>query len=165
MGGVSEPTPGKGKKDLNVELNLVPFIDLMTVCVTFLLLTAVWTQTTRINIDQSVAKPQPKQEQKEPPKRLTIVVDQAGYTVKWADQRQETFPKVDSNYNEVALREHLEKLIKDEAEKLPKDQKVIVAPEDKVAYKDMVQVMDVCIRVGLPNIMVADAASAMAGMM
>jgi len=160
MGATELPT-GKGKKALNVELNLVPFIDLMTVCVTFLLLTAVWTQTTRINIDQSVAKPQNKQEQKEPPKRLTIMVDKTGYTIKWSDERPDSIPKVDGKFNEPGLKARLKEL----KEKVPKDQKVVIAPEDAVAYNDMVQVMDACIHEGLPNIMVADAASVMGEMM
>lgn len=156
MGGVSEPTPsGKGgKKNLNIDLNLVPFIDLMTVCVTFLLITAVWTQTGRVSIDQSVAKPQ-KQEQKEPPKRLTVMVDKQGYTVKWADERPEQIPISGGKYNTQAL----EKKLKDLKEKLPKEQRVVVAPDDGVAYADMIGAMDTCMSNGLPNVMIADAAS------
>jgi biopolymer transport protein ExbD len=160
MGGVTEAPAKGGKKSLNVELNLVPFIDLMTVCVTFLLLTAVWSQTNRISIDQSVAKPQ-KQEQKEPPKRLIVMLDRTGYSVKWADERPEPLPMVGGKYNREALKAKL----KDLKEKLPKDQKVMVAPEDSVAYDDMIGAMDVCNQVGLPNIMVADAASVASEMM
>lgn len=160
MGGVTEAPSKGGKKSLNVDLNLVPFIDLMTVCVTFLLLTAVWTQTNRINIDQSVAKPQ-KIEQKEPPKRLIVMVDKNGYTVKWADERPEPIPMSGGKYNKEALKAKLKEL----KEKVPKDQKVMVAPEDSVSYDDMIGAMDVCNQVGLDNIMVADAASVAGEMM
>jgi biopolymer transport protein ExbD len=154
MGGVQE-APGKGgKKSLNVELNLVPFIDLMTVCVTFLLLTAVWTQTSRISIDQAVAKPQ-KQEQKEPPKKMIVMVDRNGYVVKWSDEQPEKIPMAGGKYNTDALREKMKSL----QEKLPKDQKIMVAPEDSVRYDDMIGAMDVLSQLGLTNMMVADAAS------
>ena len=166
MGGVTEAPSKGGKKSLNVELNLVPFIDLMTVCVTFLLLTAVWTMTNRISIDQSVAKPQ-KQEQKEPPKRLTIMLDKTGYTVKWADERPEPLPMVNGRYNTEALKAKLKDLLSEAGgvAKVKKDQKVMVAPEDAVSYDDMIGAMDACNVVGLTSIMVADAASVVGEMM
>jgi len=154
MGGVQEIGGGGGKKNLNVDLNLVPFIDLMTVCVTFLLMTAVWTQTGRINVDQSVQKPQPKQEQTEPPKRLTILVDAKGYTVKFADGQPVPIPKIDGEYDNAKLEEHLKEL------ELKKEQKIIVAPEDSIPYKDMIATMDACMVLGLENLVVADAQAA-----
>jgi len=41
---------GDGKKSLNVELNIVPFIDLMSCLTAFLLVTAVWVNIAQINI-------------------------------------------------------------------------------------------------------------------
>lgn len=35
----------KSKAEANTEVNVVPFIDLLSVCISFLLLTAVWIQT------------------------------------------------------------------------------------------------------------------------
>ena len=44
-GGGPAPESGKkGKKALDATLNLVPFIDLLSCCISFLLITAVWTQ-------------------------------------------------------------------------------------------------------------------------
>lgn len=42
-----------GKKDLNAELNLTPFIDLLSTCVCFLLVTAVWIEIGTVEIKQS----------------------------------------------------------------------------------------------------------------
>jgi biopolymer transport protein ExbD len=158
MSGPQEIGGKGGKKSLNVSLNLVPFIDLMSVCVTFLLMTAVWTQTGRISVDQSVQKPQ-KQQQTEPPKRLTVLLDKAGYTVKFSDGQPEPIPMVSGKYDTVALKKKLEDL------KLPKDQKVVVAPEDTVAYTDMITAMDSCMILGLVNVVVADATSVAGEMM
>ncbi len=44
----------KGGRQRNIELNLVPFIDLMSVLITFLLITAVWTQVSMIQIGSSL---------------------------------------------------------------------------------------------------------------
>jgi biopolymer transport protein TolR len=42
-----------GKKDLDAQLNLTPFIDLLSTCVCFLLITAVWIDVGSIEIKQS----------------------------------------------------------------------------------------------------------------
>jgi biopolymer transport protein ExbD len=36
---------------MKADLNLVPFIDLLSVCITFLLLAAVWTQVQALSIE------------------------------------------------------------------------------------------------------------------
>ena len=41
---------GDRKKPLHAELNLVPYIDLLTCMVAFLLITAVWTQLARLKV-------------------------------------------------------------------------------------------------------------------
>ena len=45
---------GSGGRKTSLELNLVPFIDLMSVLITFLLITAVWTQVSMIQIGSSI---------------------------------------------------------------------------------------------------------------
>ena len=50
---VSVDTGNKGgKKPLNADLNLVPYIDLLTCMVAFLLITAVWSQLARLEAHQ-----------------------------------------------------------------------------------------------------------------
>lgn len=44
----------KKTPDLNVELNLVPFIDLLSVLISFLLLTAVWVNTAALSTKQGL---------------------------------------------------------------------------------------------------------------
>lgn len=42
-----------GKREINAELNLTPFIDLLSTCICFLLLSAVWVEVGSIDIKQS----------------------------------------------------------------------------------------------------------------
>lgn len=44
----------KKNSDLNIELNLVPFIDLLSVLISFLLLTAVWVNTAALSTKQGL---------------------------------------------------------------------------------------------------------------
>src|SRR6185437_1345199 len=81
MGGAAPTPTGKGgKKPLDAAINLVPFIDLLSCCISFLLITAVWTQLARMNVTQKgqgAAGSEP--EQKEQQVQLTIFVNQDGY--------------------------------------------------------------------------------------
>src|SRR3954466_3769028 len=48
------PMPSSGgRKSLDAEINLVPFIDLLSVCICFLLMTAVWVQLSTVQVKQS----------------------------------------------------------------------------------------------------------------
>src|SRR3954468_22863634 len=90
MGGVSSPG---GDGGLNVELNLVPFIDLLSSLVLFLLLGAVWVQVAAINASvdtkggRSVASPQG------PVKRLAVHLSKRGYELTWPSGAPKNLPK------------------------------------------------------------------------
>lgn len=61
MAGVG-PTPQSGRKrSLDAEVNLVPFIDLLSMCICFLLMTAVWIQLGSVNVKQLVGTEAPKE--------------------------------------------------------------------------------------------------------
>ena len=51
-----------GKKPLDTEINVVPFIDLMAVTIAFLLITAVWTQAGALPAAQSAGHGEPTDE-------------------------------------------------------------------------------------------------------
>ena len=44
---------GSVRKSLDAEINLVPFIDLLSMCICFLLMTAVWVQLGTVEVKQS----------------------------------------------------------------------------------------------------------------
>ena len=52
IGGGSGFGSGR-KRSLDAEINLVPFIDLLSMCICFLLMTAVWTQLGSVQVKQS----------------------------------------------------------------------------------------------------------------
>jgi biopolymer transport protein ExbD len=58
MAGVDVGGGGKGKRrSLDSEINMIPFIDLLMVTISFLLITAVWSHMSRINADAQVPGP------------------------------------------------------------------------------------------------------------
>src|ERR1035437_1660013 len=83
---------GKGKKALDSEINMIPFIDLLMVTIAFLLITAVWSHMARINADAQVpGPPRPDQEQDkvEPEKVLHIEMRQPDkFVLSWKQGAQ-----------------------------------------------------------------------------
>lgn len=47
------PAAVRGRRALDATLNLVPFIDLLSCCIAFLLITAVWTTLARVDVTQA----------------------------------------------------------------------------------------------------------------
>jgi biopolymer transport protein ExbD len=66
MAGIDVGGGHGGKRSINHEIPLIPFIDFLLCLVAFLLVTAVWTQMARINADAQVpGPPDPDKELKE----------------------------------------------------------------------------------------------------
>src|SRR5881275_820281 len=73
MAGASpHPAVHGGKKALDAELNLVPFIDLLSCCISFLLITAVWTQIAGLQVSSSGGPPEPQTKQETIDVRLLL---------------------------------------------------------------------------------------------
>ena len=51
-GGMDLGAKKGGKKSLDTPINLVPFIDLMAVTISFLIMTAVWNQVAKLPVTQ-----------------------------------------------------------------------------------------------------------------
>src|SRR5438477_11368248 len=77
-----------GKKSVNADLNLVPYIDLLTCMVAFLLITAVWSQLARLEAHQ---KGQGQAGEETPPEKivkLVVVVNTEGSNLVAAQDQQ-----------------------------------------------------------------------------
>src|SRR3954451_9796464 len=90
---------GDRKKPLNADLNLVPYIDLLTCMVSFLLITAVWTQLARLEARQ---KGQGAAGGETPPDKpmvnITVVVNDEGFNLV-VGQDQTAIPKKGTEYD------------------------------------------------------------------
>jgi biopolymer transport protein TolR len=53
MASVQQTGKASGKRSLDADINLVPFIDLLSMCICFLLMTAVWIQVGSLQVKQS----------------------------------------------------------------------------------------------------------------
>src|SRR5512138_3056535 len=67
-----------GRRSVDHQIPLIPFIDFLLCLVSFLLMTAVWTQMSRIDADARVPGPPELDETDEPQKDLTLDVEMRG---------------------------------------------------------------------------------------
>lgn len=150
MAGVSTPTPsdGSSKKSVDFELNLVPFIDLLSVLLAFLLATAVWVQVARIDV-----KPKPTLAgETEPEKdavKVAVEIGVHGYTVRFAETSQRIEKQGDA-YDVAALARALASV----RGQHPGERAVTVTSEDRIPYQALITVMDTCLAYGFDGITV-----------
>jgi len=137
------------------ELLLVPMIDIFTVLVAFLLMTAVFSRIAIMQIDlPSSVAPKPT----EPKFRLEIIVREGGFELSDGKQVIATIPKASGAYDLNALSEGVLAVKREH----PTSEDASVLSERKVPYDELVQVMDTIRSAELPatDALVADQAAA-----
>jgi biopolymer transport protein TolR len=153
---VSVDTGGKGgKKPLNAELNLVPYIDLLTCMVAFLLITAVWTQLARLQAQQ---KGQGMAGEETPPElqvKIVVLVNQEGFNLV-VGQDQTPIPKKGTEYDFEKLSAELKKA----KEAHPDKNDAQVASEDTIKFDTLVRAMDTAVEQRFPDISLIDSGAA-----
>jgi biopolymer transport protein ExbD len=75
------PTRGSGRRPLDAALNVVPFIDLLSCCIAFLLITAVWSSVARVDVSAGGAGGSTV----EGPPPWTLHLDPDGWTLRAPD--------------------------------------------------------------------------------
>lgn len=149
---MAEITTGGGKKT-NLELNLVPFIDLMSVLITFLLITAVWTQVSMIQIGSSIYGKKTDSAPSTPPPDTDVVlrveVKPNGYTLTVAKQNT-NIPLKNGEFDDAGLIEQLQKV----REQYPNKLDGAIAMADDLPYERLIHVMDAFLKNGFGSLSV-----------
>jgi biopolymer transport protein ExbD len=125
------------------ELLLVPMIDVFTVLVTFLLMTAVFSRITVMQIDlpSSVST-----KSSEPKFRLEVIVRQDGFELTDGKQAIGTIPKLRGEYDVNGLTERVLAVKREH----PMSEDASVLSEAKVPYDELIQAMDAIRSAELP---------------
>src|SRR5262249_43381786 len=137
------------------DLNLVPYIDLLTCMVAFLLITAVWTQLARLQAQQ---KGQGAAGEETPPElqtKIVVVVNQEGFNLV-VGQDQTPIPKNGSDYDFQKLAGELKKA----KDSHPDKNDVQVASEDQIVFDTLIRTMDTALTARFPDISLIDTGAA-----
>lgn len=157
MGGISVGGGHGGKKSVDSEVPLIPFIDLLLCCVMFLLVTAVWNRLARLDANQQVPSTQapPDAQPPEDTIRLYLQITQAGYTIASSAGERIEIPKNGEEYDDETLRTRMQERRAAE----PARHDIIVAPEDGVQYQHVIAGMDIAIGEGYSEVSLSDGAA------
>ena len=155
MGGAAPTPTGKvGKKPLDAQINLVPFIDLLSCCISFLLITAVWTQLARMDVQQKGQGAAGAVDEKPPENQvnLTLFVDKDGYIFSKSTGESTNIPLKDGEYDYPKLQEVLNKAKTD----YPEKNDLAVKSDDTVIYDKIIKTIDVALTAHFPDIALSD---------
>ncbi len=145
---------GSGKRQSNLEVNLVPFIDLMSVLITFLLITAVWTQVSMIKLGSSLYSKQNTEDVDKPPPKtevpLRVDVKDAGHVIVIGPKRIDV-PKKGADYDIETLTMQLMQIKQVYPEKID----AVITMDEHLKYDFLIHGMDALLQAGFPAISVA----------
>jgi biopolymer transport protein ExbD len=131
------PIPSKGqKRALDAALNLVPFIDLLSCCIAFLLITAVWTSLATLPASRR-GEPDGV-ETIEQRTSLALLVDSDGYTISRSTGENDFIPLRAGAHDRLRLAERLQAA----RQALPAVDELTVRPADPVPYDEIIGAMD-----------------------
>lgn len=166
MGGAAPvDSGGKGKKkSLDSELNLVPFIDLLSCLISFLLITAVWTQISAVRAQStgSLSQDNPPQEENPNKTSVRVLLSETGYTLTIANQpttivKAANEAKGQTTPGRFDVKTLTEKLNTDVKARYSEQKAVTVAAEDTVAFEDLIGTIDAIAMLGLEEVSVTPA--------
>jgi biopolymer transport protein TolR len=151
---------GGSGRDVNVDLNIVPFIDLMSCLTAFLLVTAAWSSLSQINIKpKGIARDSTNIEKIDEDPRASILLQKE--TIWVGISRINDFRQVAMNEDDAVWKKALRELL-DEHKKsgyFAERTDIEIGAEDKVEYQIIISAMDTAIAAGFVDVGLADPAS------
>lgn len=131
----------KRLKDVNAELNITAFMNLMVVLVPFLLITAVFSQVSILNLNLPEGSSEIVNQQKDPPKALEVMIRKSRFDIYERNSGLlKRIPNTEQGYDYVALNSYLQQ-VKAHPE-FNTETSVTLLMEMDTEYDTLVQTMD-----------------------
>src|SRR3954466_1947205 len=150
------------KKSVNVELNIIPFIDLMSCLTCFLLITAVWVNIAQLNIQpKGKTRDQAQVQQDDEHVTLSVLVQQDRIWVGLSRVNEfQEIPKKGDSHDwekfETTLKEHKSSAFF--ADRSDIEVAGESTTQQPVEYQDVIHAMDVAVKVGFIDVGLTDPA-------
>jgi biopolymer transport protein ExbD len=147
-----------GRKAVDSTLNLVPYIDLLTCMVTFLLITAVWTQLARVDVTQKAESKDPTAAVQPSVTKLVVQITDDGYVIGGAstDGAPRRLAKKDGRYDLDTLLA----VLKEVKRTAPDKRDIHIGVDDGVRFEHVIRTMDAALAAHFPDVAVTDLAAA-----
>ncbi len=146
MAGASPTQTRGGKRGLDGEINLVPFIDLLSMCICFLLMTAIWIEVGSIPLRQMIGTealdsnhPVELQLRLLNENSYELTLEQQGRVVQSLNINGENFEQARSRLSAVVGQVQASLMNNSE----PPEVSARIWPTARVSYGSMVQLLDI----------------------
>src|SRR5690606_10089782 len=150
----SVSVPGKGeKRKVDVNIELIPFIDMLAMMITFLMMPAVWTQLGKIQVSQAATGGPESSTPPTPTLQRNLTVTRRSYLLPVRSERKEIPKTAEGAFDTAKLVEELKAVKKD----YPDHRSITIAAEDGILYQHLVLTVDKCIEAGFPDVSVTAA--------
>jgi|LNFM01.1.fsa_nt_gb biopolymer transport protein ExbD len=139
MGGVSTDSGGKGgRKSVDQNINMVPFIDLLISLIAFLLMTAVWVQSGTLEAQQPAGAPTAdSQPQQEPQEQLKIFIKAGEIAIGMSQADQQSIANGPQQWDQLRAK------LREKRTANRQQREVWLQPEPVVNYNTIIRVMDI----------------------
>ncbi|MCM2281795.1 MAG: biopolymer transporter ExbD [Bdellovibrionaceae bacterium] len=156
----STETTTSGSKQMTFDLNLVPFIDILSTCICFLLMTTIWVQIGVFNVSQAIGS-EPPAGGKNPPSVIVEMKNSGLVEISLKDvegmnkpQAQDISPGATGDVNWLAVETSIDSI----GARVPNIKTVLVMPSAKTKYDDVIRMMDLLKKRKLDQIGIAPLA-------
>jgi biopolymer transport protein ExbD len=139
MGGATLSTPKRGRA-LDAAINVVPFIDLLSCCISFLIITATTLQLSRLHAKPGADAAGAEIEPVPAPPALEVAIAADGYLCS-RDGDVRAIPRRAGDFDLVALADALGAYKRAR----PDDDRVRLRAADSVAYREVIRAMDTAV--------------------
>lgn len=161
MAGSAPSAPSSGRRrSLDGEINLVPFIDLLSMCICFLLMTAIWIELGSIQLHQILGSegmdsqhPVEVAVQLQAPNRYHVSLEQQGRVLQAMEVAGETREQAQSRLS--TFLGQLQALVMAQSQAVSMSGRVV--PSSQVDYGEMVGVLDLLKGYGISALAVVPA--------
>jgi biopolymer transport protein ExbD len=155
--GASIGTEGSGRPQ-NVELNIIPFIDLMSCLTAFLLVTAVWVNISQLDVTVAgKSRDQIKEPAEDPELSVLVEADEIWIGVSRVEEYQR-IPRSAAGYDWSKLEELLR--VHKASSFFTEKSNIQIAAEstrsEPVPYQAMILAMDVAVKAGFTDVAMSD---------
>ena len=142
---------GRERNIKDVDVNIIPVMNIFLLLIPFLLLTAAFVQLAIVEISLPTLNRNKTKQLQQKPKNLVLIllsVKEKGFQLKSPGFKFQPVNKINNQYNYSRIVEQLKQI----KNKHPQAEDIIISPEAKVKYDIIIKVMDRCREIGYPNV-------------
>lgn len=162
-GGLLKRKKGKAPRSYDAQVNLVPFIDLLSVLICFMLISAAWLQLAKLDANLPTtgggAAADAAMNPEEEKFQLQVLLTKEKIIKIDRGNGLEDLASADSKDGKVFDWTKFDAILKEVRTLHPDNKDVILSADPDLEYQDVIAAMDVCIANKLPNVSLAASAA------